>query len=275
MKLKDRRILVTGAARGMGLEIALRAAARGARPVLWDVDAEGLREAAAAVERACRTRGREVIAEVVDVGDPEAVAAAARRLGAVDVLVNNAGVVSGKRLSALSAGEVERTLRVNAAALFWTVGAFLPAMIERGEGQVVTMASAGGLVGVPGLSDYCASKFAAVGFHEALRAELRASAPGVGTTLVCPFFVDTGMFAGVRTRFPFLLPILRPERVADAVVRAIERRRLVVTLPWFVHSLKLIRLLPAACLDPIAGFFGIHTAMDRFSGRLPPKRPSR
>ena len=268
MNLRGTRILVTGGARGMGLAIAKGAAARGALAVLWDRDAEALRAAEAEVAGA----GAEpAFGQAVDVADREAVDAAAARLtterGPVDILVNNAGVVSGKRFTDLSPEEVERTLAVNAASLFWTTRAFLPAMIRRGRGRIVTMASAGGLIGVPGLSDYCASKFAAVGFHESLRAELRRAAPGVGATLVCPFFVNTGMFAGVRTRFPRLLPILEPEAVAEAALRAMERERALVIRPRFVHSLKLLRLLPAGWLDPIAAFFGIHAAMDTFAGR--------
>ncbi len=255
MRLGGRQVLVTGGARGMGLLIARMAAARGARVAVWDVD----RDALAAL-------GEEFATDVVDVGDPDAVLAARDRLPPVDVLVNNAGVVSGKRFADLTPEDVRRTFRVNLEALFWTTRAFLPGMIRRGSGRLVTMASAGGLVGVPALSDYCASKFGAVGFHESVRAELRGS--GVGATLVCPFFVNTGMFAGVRTRFPSLLPILEPERVAAAAIRAVERDRAVVVLPWFVHSLKLLRLLPAAWLDPIARFFGIHAAMRSFTGRL-------
>ena len=266
MNLRGSRILVTGGARGMGLAIAKGAAARGASVVLWDRDAEALRAAEAEVAGV-----EPVVGQAVDVADRGAVDAAAARLvserGPVDILVNNAGVVSGKRFSDLAPEEVERTLAVNAASLFWTTRAFLPAMIRRGRGRIVTMASAGGLVGVPGLSDYCASKFAAVGFHESLRAELRREASGVGATLVCPFFVNTGMFAGVRTRFPRLLPILDPEMVAEAALRAVERDRALVIRPRFVHSLKLLRLLPAGWLDPIAAFFGIHAAMDTFAGR--------
>ena len=259
----------------MGLLVARGAAARGAHVAIWDVNSRALPDAAARIA-AARAHGNQlVISEAVDVGDPEVVARAAERLGAsignVDVLINNAGVVSGKRLTELSPEEVQRTLRVNTASLFWTTQSVLPAMIEAGRGHVVTMASAGGLIGVSGLSDYCASKFGAVGFHESLRAELRRTAPGVGTSLICPYFVGTGMFAGVRTRFPFLLPILEPETVAAAVIRAVEKNRAVVVLPWFVHSLKLLRLLPARWLDPIASFFGIHVAMDTFSGR--PKLP--
>ena len=275
MKLEGRRVLVTGGAQGMGLLIAQGAVARGAHVAIWDVNSRALPDAAARIA-AARPRGNQlVVSEAVDVGDPGVVARAAERLaasfGKVDVLINNAGVVSGKPLTELSPQEVQRTLRVNTAALFWTTQAVLPAMIEAGAGHVVTMASAGGLIGASRLSDYCASKFGAVGFHESLRAELRRTAPGVGTSLICPFFVNTGMFAGVRTRFPFLLPILEPERVAVAVIHAVEKNRAVVVLPWFVHSLKLLRLLPARWLDPIASFFGINAAMDTFSGR--PKTP--
>ena len=275
MKLDGRRVLVTGGAQGMGLLIAQGAAARGAHVAVWDVNSGALRDAAARIG-AARPRANQLVAsEVVDVGDADAVARAAEHLAAsfgnVDVLINNAGVVSGKPLTELSPEEVQRTLRVNTAALFWTARAFLPPMIDAGAGHVVTMASAGGLIGVSRLSDYCASKFGAVGFHESLRAELRRTAPGVGTSLICPFFVGTGMFAGVRTRFPFLLPILEPEKVAAAVIRAVEKNRALVVLPWFVHSLKLLRLLPVRWLDPIASFFGIHVAMDTFSGR--PRTP--
>ena len=277
MKLAGRRVLVTGGAQGMGLLIARGAAARGAQVAIWDLNEKALPDARSQIAAARRSEDQTVAADAVDVGDSNAVSGAAERLkasfGEVDVLVNNAGVVSGKRLVDLSPEEVQRTLRVNTAALFWTTGAFLPSMIDRGGGHIVTMASAAGLVGVPGLSDYCASKFGAVGFHESLRSELRLTAPGVRTSLICPFFVDTGMFAGVRTRFPFLLPILEPSRVADAAVRAIEKDRAMVVLPWFVHSLKLLRLLPARWLDPIAAFFGIHAAMDTFSGR--PESPVR
>ena len=261
----------------MGLLIAERAAARGAHVGIWDMNGKALPDAAGRVAAARASEDQLVVSDVVDVGAPDAVLEAAARLGGslgnVDVLVNNAGVVSGKPLTELSPEQVQRTLRVNTAALFWTSRAFLPAMIEAGAGHVVTMASAGGLIGVSGLSDYCASKFGAVGFHESLRAELRRTAPGVGTSLICPFFVSTGMFAGVRTRFPFLLPILEPERVAAAVIRAVERNRAVVVLPRFVHSLKLLRLLPARWLDPIASFFGIHVAMDTFSGRPREAKP--
>ena len=98
-------------------------------------------------------------------------------------------------------------------------------MIQRNRGHIVTIASASGLIGVARLADYASSKWAAVGFDESLRAELSKVAPGVMTTVVCPFYINTGMFRGVRSRFPFLLPILEEDDVARRVVHAIQTDR--------------------------------------------------
>jgi all-trans-retinol dehydrogenase (NAD+) len=145
-------------------------------------------------------------------------------------------------------------------------------MVEKNEGHFVTIASAAGLIGVPGLTDYASSKWAAVGFDESLRSELRRSAPGVRTTVVCPYFVDTGMFEGVHSRFSFLLPILAEARVAERVLRAVERDRPRLWLPPLVYSIPLLRLAPVSWFDFVADLLGIHSAMDRFVGRHPSSR---
>jgi all-trans-retinol dehydrogenase (NAD+) len=266
-RLDNRLVLVTGAARGMGLGLAREFAARGARLVLWDVDGPALSGAAADLER----EGLRVRTDTVDLLDRDAVAAAALRVlsedGPVDVLVNNAGVVTGRPLLELSDREIERTFGVNTLALFWTTRAFLPAMIERGTGHVVTVASAGGLVGIPRLVDYCASKFAAVGFDEALRVELSTSGHRIGTTVVCPIYVDTGMFEGARTRVPWLLPVLRPEVVVRRTVRAVEHGRRRVIIPRFAYSAFPLRLLPVAWFDRIMAWMGLTRSMEGFRGR--------
>lgn len=131
------------------------------------------------------------------------------RIGPVDILVNNAGVVPGSPFFDTPDEKILKTMQVNVHANFWTVKAFLPGMIARGRGHLVTISSAAGIIGVMGLADYSAGKFAVFGFHEALRMELRRLKSAVATTVVCPFFIDTGMFAGVRTRFLRLLPASR------------------------------------------------------------------
>jgi all-trans-retinol dehydrogenase (NAD+) len=265
--IKGSRALITGAASGIGRLLATELGQAGASLVLWDVDEQGLDE----VQAELRAAGCEADAYVCDLTRREDIAAVAvetlARSGPVDILVNNAGVVSGKSLLDVSPDEIERTFQVNALALFWTARAFLPGMLERDSGHLVTIASAAGLAGTSKLTDYCSSKFAAVGFDESLRVELKRQNSKVMTTVVCPFYTDTGMFAGVRTRFPWLLPILDPDYVVRRTVRAIEKNRRRLIMPRFVYTGWPIRLLPVDWFDALMAFFGISHSMDDFRGR--------
>jgi all-trans-retinol dehydrogenase (NAD+) len=273
--ISNKHVLITGAASGIGRLLALRCAGLGATVTIWDLDAAG--GEAAAAEATALGPGR-ALAFACDVSDRAQVYARAEEVraqaGPVDVLVNNAGVVSGRELLELDDERIERTFAVNALAPFWVTRAFLPAMVAGGSGHVVTVASAAGLMGSPRMTDYSASKFAAVGFNEALRLELKRSAPGVKTTIVCPFYIDTGMFEGVKTRFPLLLPILCERDVVERILKAVQHDRPQVVMPWMVSTLPAMRLLPVAAFDRLAGFFGITVAMDEFTGRDGGARPS-
>ena len=264
--IAGRTALVTGGGAGIGRLLALALARRGADVAVWDLDGA----AADAVAEEVRALGRTAWASTCDVGDKAAVdAVAAETLaaaGGVDLLVNNAGVVSGKPFLDLTEADVERTFRVNVLSLYWVTGALLPSMVERGRGHVVTIASAAGLVGVARQTDYSASKHAAVGFDESLRVELAKVAPAIRTTVVCPFYVDTGMFDGVQTRFPRLLPILDPDDVVERIVVAVERDRGRLVLPPLVRIVPLARVLPPKLADRLMGFFGVNASMDHFHG---------
>ena len=263
-ELRDAHVVVTGAASGLGRQMALGVAKRGGALSLWDVNGAGLDAVVAEVE-SLGSRARPV---VCDISDRKAVYAAAAGIAdPVDVLINNAGVVNGQSLLEIPDEQIERSLQINTHSLFWMIKAFLPAMIERNRGHIVTIASAAGLIGVPRLTDYCASKFAAVGLDESLRIELRKRAPGVRTTVVCPYYIDTGMFEGVKTRFSFLLPILKEAKVADKILKAVERDRPRLQMPALVHSIPLLRLLPVQFFDAIARFMGISASTDGFVGR--------
>jgi len=266
--LHNKHVLVTGGASGIGRLIALGCARVGASVTIWDLDAAGADRVAL---EASETGASSAHAFACDVSDREQVYARADETraaaGDVDVLVNNAGIVSGRPLLDLPDENIERTFAVNTLALFWTTKAFLPAMKARGSGHVVTVASAAGLVGTARETDYAASKFAAVGFNESLRQELRRSARGVRTTVVCPFYIDTGMFEGVKTRFPLLLPVLKEQQVADRVLKAIRRNTQQVQMPWMVQTLPMMRMLPVWAFDELADFFGLNNAMDAFTGR--------
>ncbi|QDG88036.1 SDR family oxidoreductase [Pseudarthrobacter sp. NIBRBAC000502770] len=264
-RLAGATLLVTGGGSGLGRRMALGAARRGSRVVIWDVDAA----AGAAVRDEIRAAGGQADAQYVDVTDRDAVKAAAAEAGTVDVVVNNAGVVSGQRLLDATEDAIARTMNVNVLALYWVTRAFLGGMVERRRGTVVTVASAAGLVGVARQTDYSASKFAAVGFNESLRAELRADRADVNTLVVCPFYINTGMFDGVRTRWPLLLPILEEEDVAARVLDAIEAGHRKLVLPPLVNLLPVLRVLPVGVFDRLMDVLGVNRTMDHFTGRAP------
>lgn len=269
-QLRGTTILITGGGSGIGRLLALECARRGARPVLWDLDDDRMADALEAARRV----GVDARGFACDVSDRDAVAATANRVleevGPVDVVVNNAGIVSGRPLLELTDEQIQRTFDVNVLALYWVTRPFLAGMVERGRGHVVTIASAAGLVGVARQTDYAASKHAAVGFDESLRVELAQAAPGVRTTVVCPYYIDTGMFEGVRTRVPFLLPILQPEPVARRIADAIERDRATLVLPPLIRLLPALRVLPPRAFDRLMDLFGVNHTMDHFTGRSGP-----
>ena len=258
--LAGARVLITGGTRGIGRLMAKQAIGRGAEVVLWARDA-------AQGEQVAADLGGRASFQPVDVSDPDAVRAAAEATGPVDVLINNAGVVTGKPFLELTEDEVRRTYEVNTLAQYRVTRAFLPAMLARDRGHLVHVASASGLLGTTRMTDYSCSKHAVVGFNEALRAELRAQGSHVRTLVVCPYFIDTGMFAGVRTRVPWLLPILKEADVATRVLDAVESGRPQLLLPWSVRLLPVLRALPVGAFDAVVDLLGVNHTMDRFTGR--------
>jgi all-trans-retinol dehydrogenase (NAD+) len=271
-EFSGRHALVTGGASGIGRRMALKLAAGGARVTIWDINATNLE---GVVAELAAVPGCEAHGFVCDVSNRSQVYARAAETtaaaGPVDILINNAGVVSGKDFLDLPDEKIEATFDVNVLALFWTGKAFLPSMIERNRGHIVTIASASGLIGVARLADYAASKWAAIGFDESLRAELRQVAPAVLTTVICPYYINTGMFRGVKSRFPRLLPILEEDEVAERIVHAIRRRHRRVIMPWLVYTVPVLRFLPVSVFDWVANFLGVNASMEDFVGRDGPK----
>jgi all-trans-retinol dehydrogenase (NAD+) len=270
-EVKDKLVLITGGASGIGRLMALDFAGRGARVAVWDINRQNLE----AIAEEGRKRGLFIKDYVCDVSRRGDVYRSAeqlvKELGPVDVLVNNAGIVSGKPLLEIPDEMIEKTMAINVLPLCWTVKAFLPSMLERNSGHIVTISSAAGIIGVRGLSDYSASKFAAFGFDESLRMDLRHRKSKVQTTVACPFFTNTGMFDGVKTRVPFLLPILKPEYTAGMIVKSVIRNKRVLIMPRFVKTTLILRCLPVWFIDFAAEFFGINNSMDEFKGRKTPE----
>lgn len=265
--IAGKKVLITGGASGIGRLLADLVAARGGQPILVDVNEQALATARVELE----SGGYQCTTYTCDLSKRANISELANKViagdGHVDILINNAGIVSGKTLLEADAQDIELTFAVNTLALFHVTRAFLPSMIEQGQGHVVTIASAGGIAGTARLVDYCSSKFAAVGFDESLRLELKRLKIPVRTTVVCPYYVDTGMFEGVKTRFPWLLPILQPQPLAQRIIRAIERDRARLLVPWFVYTIYPMRLLPVSWQDAMMGWLGINRSMDEFKGR--------
>jgi len=261
--LNGSRVLITGGASGLGRQLALQSATKGAHVVIWDMNLVNAKKVVAEIQKA----GGTAEAHQVDITDRLAVNTLALKVGAVDVLFNNAGVVSGDWFLDLNPDSIERTYRVNVLSLYWMTQAFLPAMVQSGNGCVVTISSASGMLGVAKLTDYSASKFAAFGFMESLRSELRMKRSSVNTLTVCPHYIGTGMFDGVQTKFPWLLPILDEVKVAAKILRSVEKGKAMLVMPKFVHVIPVVRVLPIRAFDRITDFFGVNRTMDHFRGR--------
>jgi all-trans-retinol dehydrogenase (NAD+) len=262
---QKKRIVITGAAGGIGRLFSLQLRDVDCSLFLIDRDLDGLRQLLHELED-----GR-CWAEIIecDLTDLQAVQKLSARLQdeQIDLLINNAGIVKGKAVTELSDDDVMDTFMVNTIAPVILTKDLLRGMVQSDSGHVVQISSAGGLVGVPKLSDYAASKAAILSFDESIRLELHKSGSKVTTTVFCPYYIDTGMFAGVKTRFPLLLPILKPEYVVRRLYRAIERREHRVILPWFAYTTFLIKIWPPAVFDRVLSFFGINSSMDEFTGR--------
>ena len=247
--------LVTGAASGIGQKTALALARAGADLVICDVNEIGLRETQGLIEAA----GRRAEAYVVDVSSREAMAQLADRVhaahGAVDILINNAGVGLGGGLLDTPLEQWDWLLSINLMGVLHGCHFFVPRMVERGRGHVVNVSSIAGCVAPAALAAYATSKFAVFGLSEALREELRPK--GIGVTTLCPGVVDTGIVRSARmmgdlgAQRDHVAELYRrrgygPERVAARILKAIERNEAVVPVTpeaWLLYLLK--RLSPA------------------------------
>ncbi|XP_059971746.1 epidermal retinol dehydrogenase 2 isoform X1 [Mesoplodon densirostris] len=236
-------VLITGSGSGLGRLLALKFARLGSVLVLWDVSQEGNEETCKMAREAGATR---VYAYTCDCSRKEEVYRVAdevkKEVGDVSILINNAGIVTGRKFLDCPDELMEKSFDVNFKAHLWTYKAFLPAMIANDHGHLVCISSSAGLIGVSGLADYCASKFAAFGFAESVFMETFAKKQnGIKTTIVCPFFIKTGMFDGCTTGCPSLLPILEPEYAVRKIVDAILQEKPYLYMPRFIYFIVFLK----------------------------------
>ncbi|XP_044284853.1 estradiol 17-beta-dehydrogenase 11-like [Varanus komodoensis] len=235
--------LITGSAHGLGRATAYEFAKQRCTLVLWDINKDGVEETA----EECRKLGAVAHAFVVDCSKREDIYCAAKKvkaeIGDVAILMNNAGVVAPTDVLSTQDHEIQKMFDVNILAHYWTIKAFLPAMMNNNHGHVITVASAGGHLVAPFLVAYCSSKFAAVGFHRALTEELSAlKKNGVKTSCICPMFINTNFVKNTSSR---LMPTMEPEEVAKQVMKGVLTNKRMIFIPPFLKvTVMLDKLLP-------------------------------
>jgi len=196
MELDGRTAVVTGAASGIGLALTERFLDEGMSVVMADIEGEALEREAGRIEAA----GGKVHAVVCDVADSNQVVdlrdRALEAYGAVHLLCNNAGVANGRPNHKTTPAEWDWVVGVNLMGVAYGVSAFVPVMLEQGEGHVVNTASEAGLTSSPALGPYHPTKYAVVGLSESLFMELEGTP--VGVSCLCPELVDTKIFESTR-----------------------------------------------------------------------------
>ena len=265
--LAGKNVLITGAGSGIGRLMSHYVADEGANTALIDINSAAV---AKAVEEV-KSRNVKAVGYVCDISNREAVMDVVAKIKQdfkpIDVLINNAGTVIGKSFFDLTLDEMQRTMNINYWGHIYFTKALIGDMVARNSGAIVNVASSSGLIGMPILSDYCASKFAEVGFSESLRRELKKfKHTGVKVTCVCPYIIDTGLFKGFK---PMVMnPFIKAEDAAHAIVKGFKKGKPYVMLPPLsLYGSLMLKLLPTSIFDWMLSMSGGSVAMDSFTGR--------
>ena len=267
MKINNRNVLITGGASGIGKIMGRIALEKGAKCVIiWDINEKNITTTVEEFAQIGKVKGYRV-----DVGNNEAIrnayAIVVEECGDIDILINNAGIITGnKTFDQVDISEIDRTMLINAIAPMYVAREILPDMLRRGVGHICNITSAGGMLGNPRMAVYGASKWAAIGWSDSVRIELQEQKSKVRVTTVAPYYINTGMFDGVKSP---IIPILDPENTARKILRAVEKNRIFRGIPFGLHFIRFWQfILPIPVFDFFFGkVFGIYHTMDNFVGR--------
>ncbi|HEX3024271.1 MAG TPA: SDR family oxidoreductase [Chitinophagaceae bacterium] len=266
-RIENKKALITGGASGIGKIMGKLLLQKGLHTlVIWDVNENLLNSVAGEFKQ----QGFNVLPYAVDVMNTDAVIAAAQKVkndaGKIDILINNAGIIVGKSFAQHSHSDIDRTMNINSSALMHITKEFLQDMIDAKCGHIVNIASAAGLTSNPNMSVYVASKWAVIGWSDSLRLEMEKINSHVKVTTVTPFYINTGMFDGVKSS---VIPIVDQNVAAQKIINGIEKNKLFVRMPGIVYALLFIKgILPARWFDVVIGnWFGIYKSMNEFEGR--------
>ncbi len=266
-EIKNKIILITGGASGIGKLLGLRLISLGAKKlIIWDINEENLDK----TKKEFNDKGFQVDTYCVDLSNLEQIIKTAQRTisenSAIDILINNAGIVVGKYFADHSHSEIDQTISVNTTALMHVTLELLPLMLKNNSGHIVNVASAAGYVSNPKMSVYCASKWAVIGWSDSLRIEMKKLCKNILVTTVTPYYINTGMFRGVKSH-P-LLPILSPEKAVDIISNGILKNKVFIRMPFLIKITPLVKgLLPVKFFDFFVGkVLKVYKTMDDFQG---------
>lgn len=267
MDFKNKKILITGACSGIGKIMARKSLERGvSHLVIWDINEEGL----AKTREEFQKFDKEISTYKVDVSNLEEIRIAAQKVrtevGKIDILINNAGIVVGKYFHENTHQDIQKTMFINSNALMHITLEFLPEMMKENSGAICNIASSAGLISNPKMAVYAASKWAVNGWSDSLRLEMQQLGKKVSVTTIMPFYINTGMFDGVKSK---LIPILEPEPTAEKIIKSVEKENAILALPlpyWFIRLSQ--GILPLPIYEWVMeNVFGVYDTMKNFIGR--------
>jgi len=267
-------VIITGGASGLGELLANTLAVRNVTVIVLDVNP-------------IVSDNYNINYYKCDISKWEEVQAVSKRIkeeiGDPTIIVNNAGVVQGKLLIDLSPEDIQQTFSVNTLAHFWTLKAFLPAMIKEKTGHIINVSSVIGMVGVAQMTDYCASKAALISLHESLRYELdhKYNTPSIRTTLLVAGHIQTPLFGTIKLPgswlYRFFVPSLAPVTVVKALITALdEQHSRTLYMPFYTTFVPLLQLCPSFVRDFAQWLSHADRGMREFvklSGRRPEEGP--
>ena len=266
MKIHGKTVLITGACSGIGKIMARRCLDMGAAQlIIWDINEEAIASTVAELS----ARGK-VFGCKADISSPESIdqafEASRAACGPVDILINNAGIITNNKTFAdQSDQDINRTFDINTKGAMFVTLRFLKEMKARGCGHICNITSSAGMLALPKMSLYAASKWAAIGWSQSLRIELEREKSPVKVTTIAPYFINTGMFEGIRSFFK----VQDPEVVARKALSAVERDLGYRGIPFSEHFIRLMQgIFPHRLFNFVFGdICGLYTVMDHFTGR--------
>jgi all-trans-retinol dehydrogenase (NAD+) len=272
MELQNKCAIVTGGALGIGLATCKRLLAEGVKVTIWDINQAAFKTAKKELAKLgkvyfyeCDVTNKRQVQKHVKIAQKE--------MGSVDILINNAGYVSGGDLLDRPIEDWEKTIDVNLKALLYTTYAVLPEMYKRDEGHIVNISSAAGTIGVAGLAVYAATKWAVWGLTESLRMEaLNNGKARVKYSTIHPGYIATGMFEGAKLGIPgrWIVPLVKNHDViAKAIVEdALKKEKYSPKRPRTVNlNLRFRALMPDRWFQRFLILMGVAGSMKTWYGR--------